>query len=762
MVFKVKHWRKILIGVTAVITLAAGAPAGKQVYAAAADSSYVQQKMRITGFESSGKPVEEIKIRNKISQKKLIKQMPKTLTATVKGSNETVEIPVTWESVGDYEDSNYFYYQFNPVWDKKLYAVAAKTELPYVAVFIGTDANLKFSSAQENREIIYDFMKEEMGFNTAAACGVLANIHAESSFRPTASMIDTNGLLSYGICQWNGVRYTALQNYCAEHNLDYQTVEGQLQYLKYELEHSEASACARVKNVENTAEGAYTAGYNWARYFERCSSVYFETRANLAQNTYWPMYSTGERRTKYTITYNLDGGRNHDDNPHVYYETTETITLKDPVRNGYFFRGWYTDSKMKNQIKTISGSDGKNLVLYAKWVAIHYNIQFNGNGSQTGQMDAIKNCEFDCLYTLSANKYKKTGYKFTGWNTKKDGKGKSYANKEDVQNLTAKDGATVILYAQWKLQGYAIKYVLDGGENHDDNPSAYNINTNTIQFKDPKRTGCTFLGWYKDKNYTNKISGIPKGSSGKITLYAKWRVHSYRVVYNGNGATSGTMSKAKQCKYGKSYKLAVNKFKKKNYVFVGWNTQKDGSGRMIKNKGKIKNLTTKDNTTITLYAQWNKKSYTITYMLNGGIQILDNPTVYYADTKTFRLNSPEREGYTFEGWYTDSNFQNRITKVAKGTKKNLTLFAKWTVNRYTVRFDGNGADAGMTNVMSDCQYGTQYVLSVNGYQKTGYQFLGWNTKADGSGVFYKDTAIVENLAKENGAEVILYAQWEKV
>lgn len=147
------------------------------------------------------------------------------------------------------------------------------------------------ASASSNEESVYDFMTQTLGVNSAVACGVLANIAAESSFSPTASCIDTNGLTSYGICQWNGGRFTNLKNYCSNHGYSYNTITGQLNFLKYELQNSESYAWSKIKNQENTQEGAYYAGYNWAKYFERCASSYYEGRAISAKNTYWPKYN---------------------------------------------------------------------------------------------------------------------------------------------------------------------------------------------------------------------------------------------------------------------------------------------------------------------------------------------------------------------------------------------------------------------------------------------------------------------------------------
>lgn len=89
-----------------------------------------------------------------------------------------------------------------------------------------------------------------------------------------------------------------------------------------------------------------------------------------------------------------------------------------------------------------------------------------------------------------------------------------------------------------------------------------------------------------------------KGSGTTVT--------KYNIAFHGNGATSGSMSKLEDKKYGTSYTLPANKFKRTNYVFKGWNTKKDGSGTSYEDKASIKNLTKTNGKTVTLYAQWEK------------------------------------------------------------------------------------------------------------------------------------------------------------
>ena len=81
-----------------------------------------------------------------------------------------------------------------------------------------------------------------------------------------------------------------------------------------------------------------------------------------------------------------------------------------------------------------------------------YQIQFNGNGADSGNMENINNCLYGQTYSLSKNTFIYNSYEFTGWNTKPDGTGISYGDNANILNLTEQNYGTVILYAQWKLQ----------------------------------------------------------------------------------------------------------------------------------------------------------------------------------------------------------------------------------------------------------------------------------------------------------------------
>lgn len=78
------------------------------------------------------------------------------------------------------------------------------------------------------------------------------------------------------------------------------------------------------------------------------------------------------------------------------------------------------------------------------------------------------------------------------------------------------------------------------------------------------------------------------------------------------------------------------------------------------------------------YSAESSERYTITYILNGGTNNSANPTGYTPETDTIVLRDPVRDGYKFEGWYQDAAFRVKVTEIIKGSKGNLTLYAKWS------------------------------------------------------------------------------------
>lgn len=148
----------------------------------------------------------------------------------------------------------------------------------------------------KNEGIIFDFLTKNIGYNEAAACGILANIWAESRF--SEGSVGDQGT-SHGICQWHNERWDALVNWCNANGYDPYSLIGQLQYLKVEINpdnNTYAYNSKKVYNymisVPNTAQGAYDAGYFWCYNYERPANkeVKSDQRGTNARDNYWPEY----------------------------------------------------------------------------------------------------------------------------------------------------------------------------------------------------------------------------------------------------------------------------------------------------------------------------------------------------------------------------------------------------------------------------------------------------------------------------------------
>jgi uncharacterized repeat protein (TIGR02543 family) len=225
----------------------------------------------------------------------------------------------------------------------------------------------------------------------------------------------------------------------------------------------------------------------------------------------------------YDITYDLAGGAVDPANKDKYTIETDDFTLTNPTKLGYTFKGWKgTDIDGATMTVTIAKGSTGDRSYTATWEANPYTVSFNANGGDDGTM-ADQNFVYDVAQALTANAFTRTGYTFTGWNSKADGTGTSYADKAEVKNLTATRDAVVTMYAQWQVITYTIGYDLDGGTVATNNPVEYTVETETFTLVNPTRKGYTFEGWKGTgiDGATMTVT-IAKGSTGDRSYTATW------------------------------------------------------------------------------------------------------------------------------------------------------------------------------------------------------------------------------------------------
>ena len=160
----------------------------------------------------------------------------------------------------------------------------------------GTIVHVEYPS---DESAIFYFLTEHMGMPASSACGVIANIEHESNFNPNAL---GDGGTSYGICQWhNPSRWDQLIEFCNSNGYDWNTMDGQLYYLEYEITQG-GEAYTGIYSVlmaqTDTSQGAYQAGYEWCVRFERPEDAESKAvnRGYSAQNNWYPRYANNNRR----------------------------------------------------------------------------------------------------------------------------------------------------------------------------------------------------------------------------------------------------------------------------------------------------------------------------------------------------------------------------------------------------------------------------------------------------------------------------------
>lgn len=451
----------------------------------------------------------------------------------------------------------------------------------------------------------------------------------------------------------------------------------------------------------------------------------------------------------YQISYNLNGGSLSagKSNPIAYQAETESIVLNNPEKKGYTFAGW-TGTGLENASTNVSiakGSTG-NRSYTATWVPTVYQISYSLNGGelQSGSPSTYT-IESEIITLRNPSK---AGYTFAGWTG--TGLENANINVSIVKGSTGNRSYT----ATWIPTVYQINYSLNGGESQSGNPSTYTIESEIITLQNPSKVGYTFAGWTGTGiGSTSANVTIPKGSIGNRSYIATWVPEIYQITYKLNG---GELQSGNPSTYTiESEKFTLNNPYRVGYTFAGW------TGTGIENASTNVSILNGSIGNRSYMAAWIPLTYTISYDLNGGIVVGNNP-VSYTIEESFSLYNPSRKGYTFAGWTgTGLNGSSMNVKVLEGSSGNRSYIATWNENEYQLVFDKNNPNS--SGIMKDMclKYTQTEKLPKNQYQNEDMTFLEWNTKSDGTGEVYKEEESISKLAKNPNQKIILYAQWKE-
>ena len=339
----------------------------------------------------------------------------------------------------------------------------------------------------------------------------------------------------------------------------------------------------------------------------------------------------------------------------------------------------------------------------------------------------------------ASNLVTNTGCTFKGWSTSKTGGSlikTPYYNPAITTNNLAK---ATTLYAQWQTNQYTICFNANKGT-----PGATNKLYYATQLTAPTvtRNGYTFSKWSPAVPAT-----VPASNA---TYKATWTAKQSALTFNVNGGT-GTMSTGKKATYAAAMPTGITLPTRTGYTFTGFYDATSGGSKYYNADGSSARKWNKDTTSgTTLYAQWSANTYTVTFDANGGSvdpaskQVTYNAT--YGD-----LPTPTRTGYTFNGWYTEAAGGSQRTSSTKvQITTDITLYARWTANTYTVIFDAQGGNVSPASatVTYAAAYGTLPTPT-----RTGYTFKGWYTATTGGSKITATTAVVITATQT------LYARW---
>ena len=530
------------------------------------------------------------------------------------------------------------------------------------------------------------------------------------------------------------------------------------------------------------------------------------------------LYAVWKAKT-FKITYNGNGGKfnNLKNKP-----GTQKINIKTdvatydgyfpdvlPVRAGYEFNGWNTK---KNGTGEWVGAGApfetyKKHTLYAQWAGYHYDVVFDSNGGDPAilfdpysmQFNTVWNANMDLPVAVPSAEQKDKGLVFKGWSLKK--KAGSAVVDGKKWSSSPPSGSSVTLYAQY-ANSVTIKYNANGGKVKSASKSLSTGATTYGTLKTPTRTGYTFEGWYDSEDagfqngiFQNKITSAgtalmldpdnpgnttsPKTVAQSIyaqTLKANWTPKEYKLTFYPNGGTlsgSNTLTGKRDEVYEEIAGWPDDPTRA-DYTFIGWYTKASG-GKLIKHGTKKVTANAK------LYAHWTKTAKKVVFNGNNGkwgkatkqtVKVNYGDT--YADVYASLASDPTRKNYALTGWYAKKSGGKPISDDAlvSFTAASRTIYAQWTKDPKTVKFNRNSGTFGAASATSIPNYkvpwGDAYGSGPSGllpvpnppfHLPNPLYFAGWYTTKS-------DTAKKKGLQINNyteltfkGASQTLYARW---
>ncbi|MDR3130951.1 MAG: InlB B-repeat-containing protein, partial [Treponema sp.] len=439
----------------------------------------------------------------------------------------------------------------------------------------------------------------------------------------------------------------------------------------------------------------------------------------------------------YTVSFDTDGGE-----PGVQTREIEdggTLGAESmpsgPARGGYSFGGWWTEKEGAGKRFTQETKVTKDITVYAKWVSWDWGktATFNADGGEPPEQ--FRTVEEGAALGAADMPPEpvKSGHKFLGWWTEKEGAGERFTQETKVtENIT--------VYAKWVI-ARTVSFDAAGGS-PETQTRIVEEGAAAGELPLPAKSGAVFAGWYYEQDGKEAAFTQDTPVTADITVYAKW---VFRVSFNAalgtfdDGSETQTLDVAPG---GLIYPLPEN-VSREGFSLGGWYTERNGWGTRFTANDPV-------NSQIDLFAKWVCK---VTFNAAEG-------TIGGSQTRTLDISpgeavrgsapSPARENYAFEGWYTEPDGGGDLFTGDTKVMANITLYAKWGPIRYTVTFDaaGGSPETRSVRIRQNTALGELPGAPERGKR---YTFGGWYTEADGGEPFAVETLVTEDIT--------VYAKW---
>ncbi len=372
---------------------------------------------------------------------------------------------------------------------------------------------------------------------------------------------------------------------------------------------------------------------------------------------------------EYTVTYNANGGVSGIATYEKVEENKNPIMRDvEPSRIGYDFIEWSTIAEGNGLAFTTLSMITENITVYAQWEEIitepvEYTVTYSANGRISGNTtsESVEENGYPILGNVEPFRER---FKFLGWNTKVDGSGNEFNTSSIIES-------NIIVFAQWEEippVEFIVTYNANGGISGNVTSEIVEEKNNpTLSDVRPSMVGYNFIGWNSETDGSGVEFTISSIVESDIIVYAQWSEIlpiEYIVSYDANGGYPG-ITTSEVVEENQTANLTGVEPLRAGYIFIGWNTSLNGTGREFNSSTMI----TED---IIIYAQWAEISTNLNNRISKVYVVYPNPA-------SFILNS------SFSGSYEILNITGNVVK--KGEINNSIYIESLPQGTYVIKIN---------------------------------------------------------------------------